>query len=610
MKKLSLFTYILCLCFFNVQAQNLTPQYPGLHGYINSWSSTPPSEYNAGHGFYSAVWSLTPEPVAGFQIGLPSTWLTPDNSDNLTEPLCPVGTYARDNWPERGPTYASVFQTLEGGLGYWMGNRFHYGPPKYSMNSTPNCYTQQIASPGWGFFGNPSPISDDGLGIAQLSNRMIIPPDGLPFEGTPNGEFLGYSYLSLPLTSSKTTPHVIGNNNWTLFLNAENFKGPLAFFVPETWAKVSIGQDFGEGRGLDSKPASIGGSGGAMEINSVPYFEQGIEGTTYTKIPQLQFPVDENNKTVLVRDFAYYSQGAIYNDILDWKNGTTSIPSGTFNSVGVYFPNMYTGSVNYSQVGETINGINEMVQPVIFSDQSFGLDWEDHGTDLMAKFPRYFRDDGNVRTAITEADVPASSYLLNASFSEPTTDTFVYNANMFFNAWDLPASGPYIAELVDGSKVTYYWYKFIDQPVFRQYNWTTDERNELQSLVEQIHENWTIDQEYMHSIVEGELVSFDNNLIITPPTGFEYGYVPIVTRQSISDNTAGIDDETLNTNFVMYPNPSHDMLFFSTNEKRLNFVEVYDLSGRKIISKTFTNTNYQIDVSSLKNASYFVFIYY
>jgi len=87
------FYAIICLVIASLtqlQAQTLTRQYPGLHGYIASYSSTPPAEYNLGFGFYSAVWSLTPEPIAGFQIGLPGTWLIPDNTDNTTEPLCPV----------------------------------------------------------------------------------------------------------------------------------------------------------------------------------------------------------------------------------------------------------------------------------------------------------------------------------------------------------------------------------------------------------------------------------------------------------------------------------------------------------------------------------------
>ncbi|MCK7478380.1 MAG: hypothetical protein M0C28_13995 [Candidatus Moduliflexus flocculans] len=90
-----------------------------MHGYISFDADRPPdrSEYSAGMGFYSAVWPLVGEPIAHFQIGLPSAWITPDNSDNKDTPLAPVGTYARDNWPERGPTYDGRFSDRRGRTG-------------------------------------------------------------------------------------------------------------------------------------------------------------------------------------------------------------------------------------------------------------------------------------------------------------------------------------------------------------------------------------------------------------------------------------------------------------------------------------------------------------
>lgn len=141
-----------------IQAQTPSPgtvtsHSEGLHGYIGFGHEKLPAEgkFTAGMGFYAAVWSLTEEPLADFQIGLPSAWITPDNSDNKTRALAPEGTLAR-TWKERGPTWDSVFQTVEGGLGYWAGNHFRYGPPKFSMNATPQCYDYEVGSPGWSFF--------------------------------------------------------------------------------------------------------------------------------------------------------------------------------------------------------------------------------------------------------------------------------------------------------------------------------------------------------------------------------------------------------------------------------------------------------------------------
>jgi hypothetical protein len=89
----------------------------GLKGYISFRTSPQPAGYSSGIGFYSAVYSMLPEAIANFQIGLASTWITPDNSDNHDQPLCPIGSYARDNWEKgRGPTFKDVFQTIEGGV--------------------------------------------------------------------------------------------------------------------------------------------------------------------------------------------------------------------------------------------------------------------------------------------------------------------------------------------------------------------------------------------------------------------------------------------------------------------------------------------------------------
>ena len=100
----------------------------GLMGYITSKAPQPTSGYGAGIGFYVAVYPILPHPIADFQIGLASTWIIPKNADNTTKPLCPPGSYARDNWSDgRGPTFHDVFQTIEGGLGMWGSTQFRAG---------------------------------------------------------------------------------------------------------------------------------------------------------------------------------------------------------------------------------------------------------------------------------------------------------------------------------------------------------------------------------------------------------------------------------------------------------------------------------------------------
>lgn len=94
-----------------------------------------------------------------------------------------------------------------------------------------------------------------------------------------------------------------------------------------------------------------------------------------------------------------------------------------------------------------------------------------------------------------------------------------------------PVAGPFKAYLGDNSIVTYYWYRFADQPALLNADLTTAEREEMQLKVVKLHQNWTKDLEYLSPPTVGTLAALDPAQIVTPPPGFEVGYVPIPTRQ-------------------------------------------------------------------------------
>ena len=80
--------------------------------------------------------------------------------------------------------------------------------------------------------------------------------------------------------------------------------------------------------------------------------------------------------------------------------------------------------------------------------------------------------------------------------------------------------------------VTYYWYRFADQPALLNADLTPEEREEMQARVERIHRSWRKDHDYLAPPARGKLAGIDPALIVTPPRGLEVGYVPIVTRQA------------------------------------------------------------------------------
>lgn len=503
--------------------------YKGLHGYIAYDAPKSPEGYGYGVSFYTAAWALIDQPIANFQIGLPGTWIIPDNLDNETIPLCPKGTLARDNWDERGPTYRDVFQTLEGGLGYWAGNKYRYGAPKFSMNATANCYDFEIASPGWSFFYDDYTLPAERLGIAQLHNRILIPPDGLTFEGTPKGEFMGYSYMALPFTDivKETTP--TGNQSWTCFINTDNFKGPIAYYLPETWSKISANYPVIHGRGLDAKPGII--RGGAMEINTVPAFQSVDKaGNVYTKIPKLNFPINNDGIAALVQNLTYYNKEALFNDFLSWKTANHQL-KGTFKAEGAYKPILSTKPPRYKQNDKPIIEVEEIFHTEISESNTFDLQWNKKSKFEKGSFPQYFKEvDGNI-IPITPQELPKETNLHNQVF--PTAEKTPPFTAPSDGVWNNPgpAAGPFEITLNDGSVVTYYWYKFIDQPVFQQFSWHQNKKDKLQFLVEKIHQEWSIDRDYIAPPSIGKLIKLDKALIISPPAGLEFGYVPVVTKQ-------------------------------------------------------------------------------
>ncbi len=149
----------------------------GLMGYISMDVEATPDGFGAGVSFYTPVWPLLESPLADFQIGLPSIWIIPENR-TFNEPLCPVGTPARDTMRERGPSFRDVFQTIEGGLGFWASTQFGSTTAKYRMNGTSNCYAHEISSPGWGF-GRIAPLAPEKMGLAQLRDSFKTTVQGI-----------------------------------------------------------------------------------------------------------------------------------------------------------------------------------------------------------------------------------------------------------------------------------------------------------------------------------------------------------------------------------------------------------------------------------------------
>ena len=179
-----------------------------------------------------------------------------------------------------------------------------------------------------------------------------------------------------------------------------------------------------------------------------------------------------------------------------------------------------------------MTGVERVFDTKIFEDNVWGLQWFTNNISAKGLFPQYYKHVGEERVAVAAADVPAETKLHPQEFklakpgvpyTSPTTGAWTHPG---------PKLGPFTARLVDGSLVTYSWYRFVDQPSFQQCNWSAEKKAKLQAFVEKLHANWPLDRDYMAPPTRGTLVALDPALLVTPPKGLEVGYVPIVTRQS------------------------------------------------------------------------------
>jgi hypothetical protein len=404
--------------------------------------------------------------------------------------------------------------------------KFPYEITKFRVNSTPDCYDTQVASSAWHFYGTLLP--SDRIGLAQLSNRLLVPPDGLTFTGV-NG-LIGNAWLALPLIPAYTAPTglAVGNQSWTLFFRAANFSGPVAFFTPEVWTRVHLNDATARGTTHDVRPMTAGGV--AIELGGLPYFEgSGPDGILYRRVPKLSFPESSPGQSVVQQDVRFYSKTAIWNATQTWLDaGTVATqfdPSGAsapaithsdmsvrFGSESVVFPSSY-----YVGAVTTAGG-----QP------AFGLKWT--GDMPAGSHPEYYRKSGVTWVAVPPSEVPRTTWLVDQSFpthaktSFPTPSTAA-GSPFSSSGW---AAGPFTVTLADGSKVDYAWYKFTDQPAIARLGLAAPVLAKLQAFVESLHENSGIS---MAAPSSGTLATLDAALIVTAPTGFAKGYVPVVIRQ-------------------------------------------------------------------------------
>jgi hypothetical protein len=193
---------------------------------------------------------------------------------------------------------------------------------------------------------------------------------------------------------------------------------------------------------------------------------------------------------------------------------------------------------------------DSFAKPVAIDSSTFGYRWDDQLVTKkdtkdgpLVTLPEYYhlvKDNKKTQWVVVQPkDVPAETGLAEVSFSRPHSNPSqpYVTPDDAESCWKKPGpvAGPFQAHPGDGSVVTYYWYRFADQPALLNADLTDKERQSLQARVEKLHRNWKKDRDYLAPPAIGKLADIDPALIVTPPPGLEAGYVPIATRQAAEE---------------------------------------------------------------------------
>ncbi len=514
-------------------------------GYLGVPREKVSERYGGGYSMYVAAWPLVKHyPGNRFQTGLFGTWMHAKN-----ERPAPID-------PETGEPMR-LYSDIEGGLGWWRDTRFATETPKFIMGGVALNFVAWANGPGAGK-GRDWEQPRGKYGVAQLSPWVVWPPDGLNLKQGTCGELWGYGYLPLPLTEPKSTTAgkdvPTGNHCWTLFLNTGNFKGPVTFFTPYFFSRPSVEDPRLAGMFLDSRPANPNRAL-QMETQHIPAAQAtDSKGQTYARVAPTRFPSGPRGESLVVHRITAYSKQALWDSVEAWFDGGPAA-SGRVDAAasavheipgkGWSSWRIYGGSTPREE--RVPIAWDSFATPFAPDPSTFGFRWDeefvsrrDTADGPLMRLPEYYRltkdEKGRAKWVPVQAeDVPAEAGLGALSFKRPETEPFepYVTPDDPESCWKKPgpAAGPFKAYPGDGSEVTYYWYRFADQPALLNADLTKAERERMQKRVEKLHRHWTKDREYLPAPDFGELAEIDPALIVEPPEGLEIGYVPIVTRQ-------------------------------------------------------------------------------
>jgi hypothetical protein len=510
-----------------INAPTLTRGFKGVSGHFGGYVEDFPDrvQYGWGYSFYSTVYPLKPNKDDWTQLGW-GTWMlaNPYEDENDVWSPRPADVCAPN------ASIPTLFQSNEGGIGSWGDIKFPTALPKYSIVATADCYSSGVGGPGY-TPGGGTPLAASALYFAQLSNRILLPPDRVNVTSPSGAAVLGIGWIALPIIPAGYSPYGIptGQNSWTLFFKATNFSGPVGFFTPAFWTSLDAAGAHSAGYGLDRRSAI--NTQMSLEVGFTPNFSATVDGVEYRRIPKMTFAADGNGRATLLQDYRDYSKAALWDGVATWVAGGSPVTEISLPGSRTLDFRLATDCLHMLDDDTGID-FSGMIKSAVGTNSGggywYGLEWGAGAT--AGTIPEYYKKVGATWVAIPESQVPRRTWLSDQVFPQLPRGTITPLSTTSGSPWASStwAAGPFSATLSDGSVVDYVWYKFVDQPAIARLNLSESDKARIQAWVESLHGQSSLG---IPGPTTGTLATIDAGHLVTPPAGLGVGYVPIVIAQ-------------------------------------------------------------------------------
>jgi hypothetical protein len=360
------------------------------------------------------------------------------------------------------------------------------------------------------------------MGLVQLSNRLMLVPDGQTFEEM--GMF-GVAYARTPFGKVNAND---SRNFWTIIFDSANFAGPVAYFLPEFWGLREKGNEAATAHLKDfSTVPLIGMTGPAWECQAM----QSIVDGGVLKLSKMSFPY-RNGRSVLWMGQRAHADS----DIMDPLE--KALASGKLDPSQL-LANGHAPSCKHSQRPASFGNAATWGTSSVSAEHgdcvwSVTVANSSCPANGMCALPEYYQNQKPVNPSQASAALRSKRFPTEGN---PDAAYDALNTSPPGGCRDSPGPAPqtlYCVKTVDSTWLAYRWYRFVDQPSMQQLHLSDVEKDFMQTRAETLHtmvptavSKWINGR---HAEAEG-MASVDSAAIATPPKGMEQGFVPIILYQ-------------------------------------------------------------------------------